>query len=331
MKAVPVKTSILRLRVPRTGSLVAAAIVLGACSANPPAPVENRTRAPVPRQGPVAGAPVTTPGGAPIVSESSAVPPAPIEGAGAQTAPVRPSGVEVRPLGTPGAVPGTSAGTGAPAAVPAPSVTIKREPQGRKRPYSVTLLADMKAADAQARAEAASRADAPSRPDGAIAGPPAAGAPVVSAQPPPLASVQPPGGAAAPGGPGAPGARTEGPGEFAWPARGKVIQGFGESRSTGIAIAAAPGDPVSAAADGKVIFSGQGPRGYGNLIIVKHDADTLSVYAHGRTLLVKEGQAVRKGQKIAEAGDSGADKPKLLFEIRKGGKPVDPLKLLPSR
>jgi lipoprotein NlpD len=110
-----------------------------------------------------------------------------------------------------------------------------------------------------------------------------------------------------------------------------VIQGFGESRSTGIAIAAAPGDPVTAAGDGKVIFSGQGPRGYGNLIIVKHDADTLSVYAHGRTLLVKEGQSVRRGQKIAEAGDSGADKPKLLFEIRKGGKPVDPLKLLPSR
>jgi lipoprotein NlpD len=125
--------------------------------------------------------------------------------------------------------------------------------------------------------------------------------------------------------------RADAPGEFAWPAKGKVIQGFGEARSTGIAIAAAPGDPVSAAADGKVIFSGQGPRGYGNLIIVKHDADTLSVYAHGRTLLVKEGQTVRKGQKIAEAGDSGADKPKLLFEIRKGGKPVDPLKLLPSK
>ena len=325
MKAVPVMTLILRPRALRAGSLVATAIVLGACAARPPAPVENRTRAPLVRPAPAAAAPISPSGAAPIapsgaapiVAESRAA--APAESAGVQTAPVRPSGVETRPLGTPGAAPGTSAG--APAAVPAPAVTIKREPLGRKRPYSETLLADLKAADAQARAEAANRPDAPARPDAGAAAPPAAGGPVASVQPP----------AAAPAAPAVPGARADAPGEFAWPAKGKVIQGFGESRSTGIAIAAAPGDPVSAAADGKVIFSGQGPRGYGNLIIVKHDADTLSVYAHGRTLLVKEGQTVRKGQKIAEAGDSGADKPKLLFEIRKGGKPVDPLKLLPSK
>jgi len=99
----------------------------------------------------------------------------------------------------------------------------------------------------------------------------------------------------------------------------------------GVSIAGAPGDPINAAADGKVIFSGVGPRGYGNLIIVRHDADTLSVYAHNRALLVKDGDQVQRGQKIAELGDSGADRPKLHFEILKAGKPVDPTKLLPAR
>lgn len=118
---------------------------------------------------------------------------------------------------------------------------------------------------------------------------------------------------------------------FAWPARGRVIQGFSAPRSMGISIAGSPGDPVSAAADGRVIFSGPGPRGYGNLVIVKHDDETLSVYAHNRALSVKEGQSVKRGQKVAELGSSGTDAPKLHFEIRKSGKPVDPQKLLPPR
>ena len=80
-----------------------------------------------------------------------------------------------------------------------------------------------------------------------------------------------------------------------------------------------------------MIFSAPGPRGYGNLVIVKHDADTVSVYAHNRSLLVKEGASVRRGQRIAELGDSGTDRPQLHFEIRKQGKPVDPQKLLPRR
>ena len=119
--------------------------------------------------------------------------------------------------------------------------------------------------------------------------------------------------------------------EFDWPLRGRLLQGFGEGRSTGLSIAASPGDPVLAAGDGRVIFSGPGPRGYGNLIILKHEGDLLSVYGHSRALLVKEGQSVRRGQRIAEAGDSGTDRPKLLFEIRRGGKPVDPAGLLPAR
>lgn len=99
----------------------------------------------------------------------------------------------------------------------------------------------------------------------------------------------------------------------------------------GIAIAGKPGDPVVAAGDGKVIFSGPGPRGYGNLVIIKHDADTLSVYAHNRSLLVKEGASIKRGQRIAELGETGADSPQLHFEIRKQGKPVDPAQFLPPR
>ncbi|MFO0233341.1 MAG: peptidoglycan DD-metalloendopeptidase family protein [Burkholderiales bacterium] len=91
------------------------------------------------------------------------------------------------------------------------------------------------------------------------------------------------------------------------------------------------GDPVLAAADGRVIFSGNGPRGYGNLVIVKHTNDLLSVYAHNRTLAVKEGQPVKRGQKIAELGDSGTTSPRLHFEIRQQGKPVDPSRFLPKR
>jgi lipoprotein NlpD len=109
------------------------------------------------------------------------------------------------------------------------------------------------------------------------------------------------------------------------------VQGFAEPRSMGITIAGKPGDPIVAAADGRVIFSGPGPRGYGNLVILKHANETLSVYGHNRTLLVKEGQNVKRGQRIAELGSSGADSPQLRFEIRKDGKPVDPRKYLPAR
>lgn len=118
---------------------------------------------------------------------------------------------------------------------------------------------------------------------------------------------------------------------FIWPAAGQVIEGFSAPKSTGIAIAGKPGDPVVAAASGKVIFSGQGPRPYGNLVIIKHEGDTLSVYAHNRALLVKEGASVKRGQLIAELGESGTNSPQLHFEIRKEGKPVDPSQFLPAR
>ena len=110
-----------------------------------------------------------------------------------------------------------------------------------------------------------------------------------------------------------------------------MLEGFSEPRNMGIAIDGQPGDPVVAVAEGRVIFSGVGPRGYGNLIIVKHENELLSVYAHNRALMVREGDQVARGQKIAEIGDSDADRPKLRFEIRREGRPVDPTRYLPPR
>jgi lipoprotein NlpD len=98
-----------------------------------------------------------------------------------------------------------------------------------------------------------------------------------------------------------------------------------------VAIGGKAGDPVLAAADGRVIYAGSGLRGYGNLIMLKHNSAFLTVYAHNQTLLVKEDQTVRRGQKIAEMGSSDTDSVKLHFEMRRQGKPVDPAKLLPPR
>jgi lipoprotein NlpD len=117
--------------------------------------------------------------------------------------------------------------------------------------------------------------------------------------------------------------------EFAWPARGRVLQAFAEPNNKGLDIAGKPGDPVLAAASGRVMYTGTGIRGYGKLIVIKHDNNFNSVYAHNREILVKEGQNVTRGQRIAELGDTDADAPKLHFEIRKSGKPVDPARYLP--
>lgn len=116
-----------------------------------------------------------------------------------------------------------------------------------------------------------------------------------------------------------------------WPASGSVISSFDEVRNKGLAIAGRAGDPVYAAADGRVVYAGSGLRGYGNLVIVKHNNTYLTAYAHNQSLLVKEDQVVRRGQKIAEMGSSDADRVQLHFEIRRQGKPIDPVKLLPPR
>ncbi len=124
---------------------------------------------------------------------------------------------------------------------------------------------------------------------------------------------------------------------WAWPHRGKILRQFGDNRhqnegkNNGLDIAGKVGQPIKAAADGKVIYSGSDLRGYGKLVIIKHNKLYLSVYAHNSHLFVKDGQAVKKGQKIAELGSTEADRPKLHFEIRREGQSIDPKRFLPKR
>jgi lipoprotein NlpD len=144
-------------------------------------------------------------------------------------------------------------------------------------------------------------------------------APAPVAPIPPVAPVQPP--------PAAVGDEVA----FIWPAQGSVVTPFDEANNKGVSIAGKIGDPVVAAADGRVVYAGAGLRGYGNLIILKHNNTYLTAYAHNQALLVREDQAVRQGQKIAEMGSSDTDRVKLHFEVRRLGKPVDPMGHLPKR
>jgi lipoprotein NlpD len=125
-------------------------------------------------------------------------------------------------------------------------------------------------------------------------------------------------------------AASAGGSEFIWPVKGKVIAGFAEPRSKGIDIDGKPGEPVLAAAPGRVTYIGSGIPGLGKLVVIKHDNGFITVYAHNRAILVKEQQSVAQGQKIAELGSSDSDRPKLHFQIRKGAAAVDPLRYLPA-
>ena len=118
---------------------------------------------------------------------------------------------------------------------------------------------------------------------------------------------------------------------WAWPVPSKVVEPFNDSGNKGLNFSGKAGEPVVAAGDGKVVYAGAGLRGYGELVIIKHNVTYLSAYAHNRKILVKEGQQVTRGQKIAEMGNTDADSVKLHFEIRKQGKPVDPAQYLPKR
>ena len=190
-------------------------------------------------------------------------------------------------------------------AAPVNTETLKRGPKGGKQPYSPEALAKLQKS----------------------ASPPAPGVP--PAQQPEMKPVGKPveAPAAAP-----PVAAVDDEGmAWVWPLQGKLIDRFAEGVNKGIDIAAKIGEPVLAAAAGKVVYVGSSLRGYGQLVIVKHNATFLSAYAHNSKILVKEGQNVTKGQEIAEAGSTDADRPMLHFEIRRLGKPVDPLKHLPSR
>ncbi|WP_417067643.1 peptidoglycan DD-metalloendopeptidase family protein [Niveibacterium terrae] len=119
--------------------------------------------------------------------------------------------------------------------------------------------------------------------------------------------------------------------DWAWPVPGKIVGTFNDASNKGLDIAGTLGEAVHAAGAGKIVYVGAGLRGYGNLVIIKHDAMFLSAYAHNQKILVKEGQVVKKGQEIAILGDSDSDRAKLHFEIRRQGKPVDPLRYLPKR
>ena len=116
-----------------------------------------------------------------------------------------------------------------------------------------------------------------------------------------------------------------------WPTEGKVLRGYSAAVHKGIDIGGRRGDAIRAVADGTVVYAGTGIVGLGELLIVKHSEVYLSAYAHNQLLLVGEGERVRSGQKIATKGSSGTDSVKLHFEIRREGKPVDPVKILPRR
>ncbi|MFM2345996.1 MAG: hypothetical protein RL654_749 [Pseudomonadota bacterium] len=154
---------------------------------------------------------------------------------------------------------------------------------------------------------------------------PAASAPVAS----PVASAPVPAPAAGPA--ATAGREADDDVSWMWPSQGPIVTGFEGTRSKGVAISGKEGDPVLAAADGRVVYAGSGLRGYGNLIIIKHNDTLLTAYAHNKALLVREDQVVRRGQKIAEMGSSDTDRVKLHFEVRRKGKPVDPVKVLPAR
>jgi lipoprotein NlpD len=163
---------------------------------------------------------------------------------------------------------------------------------------------------------------------------PGASAPAVATPPAPAAGLPPIAATPTPAPTPAPAATTREPDDdinWTWPAGGPVATPFDEVRSKGLAITGKAGDPVFAAADGRVVYAGSGLRGFGNLVIVKHNNTYLTAYAHNQALLVKEDQVVRRGQKIAEMGSTDAERVQLHFEIRRQGKPVDPARLLPQR
>jgi lipoprotein NlpD len=184
--------------------------------------------------------------------------------------------------------------------------STKVSPKALRLPYSEENLALL------SKGETATATAVAAKPTAAAPAPPSA-APA-KPEPPKVATVAPEPGAI----------------DFIWPAKGGLLAKFAEPSSKGVDIGGKAGDPVVAAAAGQVLYTGTGIRGFGKLIVIRHENGFSSVYAHNREILVKEGQSVARGQKIAELGDTDADRPKLHFEIRKSGKPVDPMRYLPG-
>jgi lipoprotein NlpD len=186
------------------------------------------------------------------------------------------------------------------------------EPKARKLPYSEQALAQLKIGAL--------------KPD-ASAGAASPTVPVIAKAPVARTTTAPAAGSSQPDPPA-----NDGRMIWEWPAQGKLLYAFGQGPiKKGVGIEGRTGQPVMAAAPGRVVYSGSGLRGYGKLIILKHNESYLSVYAHNSQILVKEGQTVAKGQKIGEIGSSDSDHIALHFEIRRLGKPIDPLQYLPER
>jgi lipoprotein NlpD len=210
-----------------------------------------------------------------------------------------------------------------------PSATLKTEPRAAKVPYTDQAYARMLAESGQgAGVPVLSATPTPPLPAAPVPPPPTtpspSSTPGIGATPPSSATASTPPSLSLPATPsGTPSAPA-----WAWPVKGNVIAKFTEVNK-GIDIAGTKGTPVLAAESGKVIYNEAGMRGYGRLIIIKHSDEWLSAYAHNDKVLVKQNQDVKKGEKIAEMGASDADRVKLHFEIRRQGKPVDPLKYLP--
>ena len=309
-------------------SLVAALALLAACAAPRPAPVVDRTPAPA-RPGEAAVQPP---------APADPVPPKPLpthtvkrgetlvgialqygldyRELAAWNLIVNPNVLAVGqvlvlapPAGTRPAAAATSAAVTTPLAGSGPPIearpmsntaTAKVEPRAQKLPYSDRALAQL------ASPEAGS--------------PPSGTPPVTAAMPEPAPTAAEP---------EKPAGTDREDIDWMWPVKGKVIAPFSEA-TKGMDIGGRKGAPVLAAASGRVVYAGDGLRGYGNLVIIKHSNTWLSAYAHNDKLLVKEQDEVRKGQKIAEMGATGTDAVKLHFEVRRQGKPVDPQKVLPA-
>jgi len=216
----------------------------------------------------------------------------------------------------------------------APPASAPSEPVRPAAPAAKAAVVEAASTPDQPAANTATPASAPPAahvPIAAQAATPVAPAPSVAVAPPPPVEkpAEPP--AAKPVSDGA--VANVGGIAWRWPNTGKLLGGFvaGDQTRQGVDIAGSAGDPVRAAADGEVVYSGNGLIGYGELIIVKHNASFLSAYGHNRKRLVQEGEKVRAGQQIAEMGSSASSRDELHFEIRKNGKPVNPMDYLPGR
>jgi len=333
MRAGALRAAAAGARVRTLAALAVVALLAAACAARRPAPVSERT--PMPPEGTVAQpAPAAEPPPPPVekpVPTHTVKKGETLVGIALQYGLdyrelaawnniVNPAALKVGqvlviapPAGAAVAAPAAPAPRGSGAAVATPLVTAgppiegrplantdttKVEPRAQKLPFSERALAQLSAGD--------------------VPGAPDASSPVPS---PPSSPVPPPA--------RAPGTDSENV-DWTWPVKGKVIAPFTES-SKGVDIAGKKGTAVRAAAAGRVIYADHGLRGLGNLIIIRHNDAWLSAYAHNDKLLVKEQDEVKKGQKIAEMGSSDTDQVKLHFEVRRQGKPVDPLKLLPPQ